>query len=478
LDISFLKKLQGPASAGTKKGEFLSEISAKLKDMDSLDKSAKDYAHQRNTLWFQIAPLYWGVAREIVREKFGTGGEAPPELAFSREEELFLNWGFLSSDLSPLPEFHAGDGERSVFIIHKMTDWIEENFSLFFCLQSLPAEQAIAESERELDLRRNALAARLKIMVPLHCAEKASEAGSGAVSRTEVEAMTEEWSNKLTDYAHVAARSPVWRGATEEQRGQIGGGARKFLELDERLSLLLGVGGSNPVPPGGSGAKLRELMDECRNLVIFRAYMSNELNKLRQKQERMAKKYENDTGGARTAFFELFSQKREYASLMAKQLRQQYSPFLDEDGARDMEGGKELREAIRSVLQADPAMLTVARVRMYGMPRVLLVPGRGVGTYDWSDNTVLVPLSPAGGMERALSFAFASFRWDTDEERLLKDTYGKLKDNKGKNIIDLANAFAKDYFLWVSRESKGYRILPRENHKWFRERLATSKSIF
>ncbi|MDR3331555.1 MAG: hypothetical protein LBT08_02905, partial [Synergistaceae bacterium] len=50
----------------------------------------------------------------------------------------------------------------------------------------------------------------------------------------------------------------------------------------------------------------------------------------------------------------------------------------------------------------------------------------------------------------------------------LKDTYALLKVNKGKGIRALQEAFMNDYFLWISKERKGYRILPKDVGKWFK----------
>ena len=36
----------------------------------------------------------------------------------------------------------------------------------------------------------------------------------------------------------------------------------------------------------------------------------------------------------------------------------------------------------------------------------------------------------------------------------------------------MAASFYKDYFLWMTKEKKGYRILPRETHKVFLQMFA------
>lgn len=125
-------------------------------------------------------------------------------------------------------------------------------------------------------------------------------------------------------------------------------------------------------------------------------------------------------------------------------------------------------EIMMDLTPTDPEMLRASRIRMYGIPRVILVPGQGLGVYDWEDNSIVIPIFPVASDEKSFGFALASFRWDNDEDRTLKDTYALLKANKGKGIRALQEAFCNDYFLWVSKERRGYRVLPKETAKWFK----------
>jgi hypothetical protein len=125
-------------------------------------------------------------------------------------------------------------------------------------------------------------------------------------------------------------------------------------------------------------------------------------------------------------------------------------------------------EIMMDLTPLDPDMLRASRIRMYGIPRVIMVPGQGLGVYDWEDNSLIIPIFGAVSDVKDFCFALASFRWDNDEDRTLKDTYSLLKANKGKGIRALQEAFMNDYFLWISKERKGYRILPREASKWFK----------
>jgi len=114
-------------------------------------------------------------------------------------------------------------------------------------------------------------------------------------------------------------------------------------------------------------------------------------------------------------------------------------------------------------------------VRMYGIPRVILVPGQGYGTYDWNDHTLLMPAFPTYSAERAAAYALATFRWDSDEDRVLKNSYELIKENRNKTTLDLNTSFYKDYYLWLTKEKKGYRILPRATHKVFVQMFAPQR---
>ena len=110
---------------------------------------------------------------------------------------------------------------------------------------------------------------------------------------------------------------------------------------------------------------------------------------------------------------------------------------------------------------------------MYGVPRIILIPGQGLGTYDWLDHSLLLPAFPSVSAEKSLSYALGTFRWDSDEDRHLKNPYEHIRENRSKSILDMAASFYKDYFLWMTKEKKGYRILPRETHKAFLQMFAT-----
>lgn len=71
------------------------------------------------------------------------------------------------------------------------------------------------------------------------------------------------------------------------------------------------------------------------------------------------------------------------------------------------------------------------------------------------------------------AYAVGTFRWDSDEDRKLKTPYENIKENKKKSLLAMSQSFCKDYSLWMTKEKKGYRILPSTTHKVFVDMFRT-----
>jgi hypothetical protein len=209
------------------------------------------------------------------------------------------------------------------------------------------------------------------------------------------------------------------------------------------------------------------LHDRTKFLAGLIVHVTNEAERWKMRCEIFRKKFKGQ--GVPAMKLELrngLNRKKEFMLLAAHTARLDESPICQNKSVpvSMMRAG----EIMMDLTPLDPDMLRASRIRMYGIPRVILVPGQGLGVYDWEDNSLIIPIFPAVSDVKDFCFALAAFRWDNDEERTLKDTYSLLKANKGKGIRALQESFSNDYFLWISKERKGYRILPREVSKWFK----------
>lgn len=209
------------------------------------------------------------------------------------------------------------------------------------------------------------------------------------------------------------------------------------------------------------------LHDRTKFLASMIVHVSNEATKWKRRVELAAAKYKGQGLPAlKMELHEGLNNKKDFMMLCARQARVDVSP-LCQNKNRPMsmlEAGKIMMD----LTPLDPDMLRATRIRSYGIPRVILVPGQGLGVYDWSDNSLIIPIFSVVSNEKDISYSLAAFRWDNDEDRTLKDTFALLKQNKGKGIRGLQDQFSNDYYLWITFERKGYRKLKKDVSKWFK----------
>jgi hypothetical protein len=209
------------------------------------------------------------------------------------------------------------------------------------------------------------------------------------------------------------------------------------------------------------------LHDRTKFLAGLIVHVTNESERWKTRVE-VAKKKFKDQGipALKMELREGLNHKKDFMMLAARTARIDTSPLCQNKNKPI--SAAQAGAIMMDLTPLDPDMLRASRIRMYGIPRVILAPGQGLGVYDWEDNSLIIPVFSAVSDVKDFCFALASFRWDNDEDRTLKDTYALLKVNKGKGIRALQEAFMNDYFLWISKERKGYRILPKEVSKWFK----------
>jgi hypothetical protein len=209
------------------------------------------------------------------------------------------------------------------------------------------------------------------------------------------------------------------------------------------------------------------LHDRAKFLAGLTVHVTNETERWKTRVAMARKKYKGQGVPAlKMELREGINHKKDFMTLAARTARVDTSPLCQ--NKNEPLSMARAGEIMMDLTPLDPDMLRASRIRMYGIPRVIMVPGQGLGVYDWEDNSLVIPIFGAVSDVKDFCFALASFRWDNDEDRTLKDTYALLKVNKGKGIRALQETFMNDYFLWISKERKGYRILPREVSKWFK----------
>ncbi len=139
---------------------------------------------------------------------------------------------------------------------------------------------------------------------------------------------------------------------------------------------------------------------------------------------------------------------------------------------------KDVDDCIGRIMEFDPAVMHNQRVALFGMPSVLVIPGHGNALYDWKYNRIIVPLmAPGGNFMASVASGLIEYRLDVDEDKRLLVSYNKLSRHKDvKSVFHLKGELTKDYITWMTSEYKGYKILPKEERKWFEHEIAPNKN--
>jgi tetratricopeptide (TPR) repeat protein len=167
---------------------------------------------------------------------------------------------------------------------------------------------------------------------------------------------------------------------------------------------------------------------------------------------------------------------KELMMLAAKRLHRENCCFIKSDDV--FFTVKEADDCIERILEFDPEILHNQRAAVFGLPGIALVPGCGSALYDWKNNRIVVPhIVPGGNFMASIASGMIEYRLDADEDKRLLTSYNKLPRHKDvKSVFHLKNELVKDYIAWMTSEYKGYKILPKEERKWFEQEIAPNKN--
>jgi hypothetical protein len=167
---------------------------------------------------------------------------------------------------------------------------------------------------------------------------------------------------------------------------------------------------------------------------------------------------------------------KELTRLSAKRLRMESCNFLrNQDKFFTL---KEINNCINRIIEFDPELFHNSRFSVFGLPNILVFPCNGNALYDWKNNQIIVPLiPPSGNFMASLASGFIEYRMDVDEDKRLLLSYNKLPRHSGvKSVFHLKGELTKDYISWMSSEYQGYKILAKEERKWFESEIGPNKN--
>ncbi|MDR1377922.1 MAG: hypothetical protein LBJ36_02575 [Synergistaceae bacterium] len=425
--------------------------------------------------WEQFADKYWELLFAILdaqTESF------PPELTFDREERLFIDFGFLNDAITPCNKAFDMDQVLSskfvegVFSYRAFSDFIAGCWAMITrgtspvssCGRS--TEDKIEELNKRLSaLEKERDAEILKIV-----------SRSKNMTGGDLESLVADMRKHLIVSTKVSMRVKEYREAQNDVKQAMSQERFRYNEAERAMEIQLSIAQKNDMDPLGLPEleMFTALHESTKILAKKIIYSLQEADKTQRRAERISNACSQFSQQMmRKELKNMLVKKKEYLAVPAKVARCERSLFCLQDAVPMLY--ETASRMVEEMSDNDIDMLAVPRIRMYGVPQVIFVPGQGFGTYDWEDHTILLPAFPNTSPDKAVAYGLGTFRWDSDEDRVLKNAYENIKDNKGKSILEMAASFYKDYFLWITKEKKGYRILPRDTHKTFIQMFAPRK---
>ncbi|MDR1874851.1 MAG: hypothetical protein LBQ90_07590 [Synergistaceae bacterium] len=454
-------------------GEEIGRIAERYWEYASSGKN-EDKAYARKE-WQQLSDKYWDLLWALLdaqTESF------PERLSFDDEERLFIDFGFLNDAVTPRNgKFDTAQAlslktVAGIFQYQAFSDFIAECWAMITG-QPVPSPVCSVEGNRANELEK-----RLQDLQDRRNAELEKIISRCAnVAAGDAEKLFAVLDECLISATKVEMRTKEFREAAEDVKQAMSQERFRYNEAEHSMTTQLSIAQKVEEDPLG-----------LPEFEVFMAQheatktMARKIVYSRQDEEK-ARVRAKRTGDACAQFSQqmmrrelknMLLKKKEYMAVPAKVARCEQSLLCPQDSEpMSYQAASRLMEELCDM---DMDMFGVPRIRMYGVPRVIFIPGQGFGTYDWGDHTILLPVFPTTSAEKALAYSLGTFRWDSDEDRVLKNTYEHIKDNRGKSILEMASSFYKDYFLWLTKEKRGYRILPRETHKTFIQMFAPRRS--
>ncbi|MDR2527679.1 MAG: hypothetical protein LBD04_01490 [Synergistaceae bacterium] len=430
---------------------------------------------QARKLWMQLSDKYWDMLYALVdaqTESF------PAVLTFDEQERLFIDFGYLNDTITPRnKKFDLSVALKSkssvgVFPYQAFSDFIAECWAMITGQSTpvptcgIPTEKRIKGLEGQLTSLQQERDAELRMIL----------SRDKNLSREELAEVLADMSQYLLTATKVSMRVKEYREAKDDVKQGMSQDRFRYNEAEKTMNIQLSIAQKDVIEPLGlpEYEEFMNLHEAIKILARKIVYTLQETEKSQRRARRVtAACAEFSQQMMRKELKNMLVKKREYMAVPAKTARCDLSFLNPQDSEPALY--QTSSTMVEEMSNLDMDMFSVARIRMYGVPRVIFIPGQGFGTYDWADHTILLPVFPTTSVEKALAYGLATFRWDSDEDRILKNTYENIKDNKGKSILEMAKSFYKDYFLWITKEKKGYRILPRDTHKTFVQMFAPRK---
>ena len=448
--------------------EKLSALAGQYNALISTGKTEDKIAAQK--IWQSMASSYWDILFAIVDANTKSN---PATLTFDAEERLFIDLGYipeilnLSKNFDP-KKFLTSKCTGGIMPVMTFSDYIAECWANITGNNAPVPAIGMTLDSRIAYLQDELAKAQKKRDDFLLAIAKMYEPGTNAGQ------LSGNMNKFIMSCMKVNMRVPEYREGSDAVRQKFAQERKAYNDSESAVIMMINSARKKPENPLSPMQAEKFMQFHEMTKVIAKEILYSQIDAV--KIARRAKKITDSCAQMsdqmrRGELKNMLVKKRDYLTVPAKNARADTSLLCQpESMPLDYAANYAILE---SMCRMDIDMFNVPRVRMYGIPRAIFVPGQGLGTYDWLDHSLLIPAFPIGGEDKSISYAIGTFRWDSDEDRKLKTPYENIKENRKKSLLAMAQSFYKDYSLWMTKEKKGYRILPGETHKAFVDMFRT-----
>ncbi len=418
---------------------------------------------------------YWNLVNYIMKRKLANIG-AKNFFEFTRAEQLAVNFGYISEKLIEGAEFDQNCfNETLVSTISiepeikyfSVTAWLNEQFKEFmghYEIEKLKAEHETAitkidaakkSSEQIMIFKKNFLLVLSKLLNnPLQFAKVYSlsdhiyaTSNRYALIKYKVQSGTALSKEERLELIHIENTMNELRNERKEILKSFPRHQMELVDYEEKTIHgeieLLGI-----ISAVGKSKIALEAFIESKNSIT------------------LAKKEE--------FFNERLTLLKTMLELIAKRNKIEPTPFLTANLKAKMPDF--VFQAIAKFIEADPKVFANKKVRRFGHPTIIFVPGPGNGVYNYDLNALMIPEFPPKDFRDSLISALVLFRWDCDEEREFRDSFNALKPYKRLSFVDLQRSLIRDYIMYITKEREGYKVFDKEIRDWFTWQVAPKKS--
>lgn len=139
----------------------------------------------------------------------------------------------------------------------------------------------------------------------------------------------------------------------------------------------------------------------------------------------------------------------------------------------------ELYQIFRHIEEFNSSIFDNRITAQLGKPDVIFVPGKGSGLYDYRDNLFIIPLIPSYSLYRSVASAVISYALHNNDSGTILRDYGALFpsiNSSDSNAVKqkLINSYTK----WITTEYKGFKVLEKDERRWFLQKYTPPKDEF